>query len=683
MLPNPLSKRIFMALLAICFTFPAFAQKVSYYNCLGFYKEGDVVKAIECLSDVIEKNPKDPSALSVRAYCYANLGAYARAFTDINNAIKYHNKKSDFTKDMLYAERAKYYMLVENYNAALKDYSTAIKINSKNTDALFERANLYFRLENYSASDADWKQVLKIEKESVNAQVGIARNMIAKKDVENAIKELDRLEKIDSKNPNIFRYRSEGYAQKENYKKAIDDLITWCYYDNIDAYKKTLFIEYAKHEFTYALAKITERVVKDIDNKINWLDLRITFYEEYEMYQEAIEDYNAIEALLSSPNISIYYGRGECFSETGEYDKAINEFDKGIALQENEYLYMSRARAKRLKADYRSAIEDLSKAIELDPMNNFAYYMRGWIKEFDKDFQGALKDYNTSVELDKEYAYIYETRGRLYKLHLNEPQLAEKDFEKVLSLEKEIKKMGNCRQYALFFLGRIEEAIVIQDSLLQKYPTSSNYYNATCLYALMNRLEDALKYLHISFEKGYRDFIHIENDTDLDSIRNASEFIELIEEWKNKVADKSSTTGQIMIDETQETQRYVVKTKELKSGVYELPCTVNDLPLTFIFDTGASDITISSLEAAFMLKNNYLNEYDFKERRNYRTASGDIVEGTKIRLRKIKIGDLELNNIEASVVDRQSAPLLFGQSALGKFVKITIDNKNSEIIFER
>jgi aspartyl protease family protein len=66
-----------------------------------------------------------------------------------------------------------------------------------------------------------------------------------------------------------------------------------------------------------------------------------------------------------------------------------------------------------------------------------------------------------------------------------------------------------------------------------------------------------------------------------------------------------------------------------------------------------------------------LNEYDFKNRRNYRTASGDIIEETIIRLRKIKIGKLELNNIEASVVHKQNEPLLFGQSALGKFVNIT------------
>jgi aspartyl protease family protein len=63
-------------------------------------------------------------------------------------------------------------------------------------------------------------------------------------------------------------------------------------------------------------------------------------------------------------------------------------------------------------------------------------------------------------------------------------------------------------------------------------------------------------------------------------------------------------------------------------------------------------------------------------------ASGDIIERTKVRLCKIKIGELGLNNIEASVVHKQNAPLLFGKSALGKFVNITIDNANNEIIFE-
>ena len=39
-----------------------------------------------------------------------------------------------------------------------------------------------------------------------------------------------------------------------------------------------------------------------------------------------------------------------------------------------------------------------------------------------------------------------------------------------------------------------------------------------------------------------------------------------------------------------------------KSGIYTIPCEVNGLKLRFVFDTGASDVHLSLVEAAFMLK---------------------------------------------------------------------------------
>ena len=40
-----------------------------------------------------------------------------------------------------------------------------------------------------------------------------------------------------------------------------------------------------------------------------------------------------------------------------------------------------------------------------------------------------------------------------------------------------------------------------------------------------------------------------------------------------------------------------------ENGVYTAPCKVNGLQLRFIFDTGASDVSISLTEAVFMIKN--------------------------------------------------------------------------------
>ena len=121
---------------------------------------------------------------------------------------------------------------------------------------------------------------------------------------------------------------------------------------------------------------------------------------------------------------------------------------------------------------------------------------------------------------------------------------------------------------------------------------------------------------------------------------------------------------------------------EKEGGVYTIPCTVNGIQLKFIFDTGASVISISQTEAMFLYKQGKLTADDIKGTANFSDANGDISEGTIILLSTVKIGNRVLKNIEASVVHNLNAPLLFGQSALEKFGKISIDNNRGEITFE-
>ena len=91
----------------------------------------------------------------------------------------------------------------------------------------------------------------------------------------------------------------------------------------------------------------------------------------------------------------------------------------------------------------------------------------------------------------------------------------------------------------------------------------------------------------------------------------------------------------------------------------------------------------SSVEADFMLKNDYLSERDFRGSRKYLTASGNICEGAVICLKEVKVGEFSLKNIEASVVKNQKAPLLLGQSALERFGSITIDNEHNRIVIRK
>lgn len=124
-----------------------------------------------------------------------------------------------------------------------------------------------------------------------------------------------------------------------------------------------------------------------------------------------------------------------------------------------------------------------------------------------------------------------------------------------------------------------------------------------------------------------------------------------------------------------------IKLIKSNSDTYEIPCLINDLPLKLIFDTGASDVSISLTEALFMFKNGQLTEDDIIGRQNYKVASGEIEEGYVINIKKLQIDKFVLTNVRASVSKNLNAPLLLGQSALSKLGKITIDyNKNLLII---
>ena len=117
-------------------------------------------------------------------------------------------------------------------------------------------------------------------------------------------------------------------------------------------------------------------------------------------------------------------------------------------------------------------------------------------------------------------------------------------------------------------------------------------------------------------------------------------------------------------------------------GVYIIPIEINDIAMKIIFDTGASNISISETEAIFLWKQGKITESDILGSMQFQDATGNISEGTRINLKKVKIANKIIHNVEASVVHNLEAPLLLGQSALSKFGKLTIDYNRNEIIFE-
>lgn len=125
----------------------------------------------------------------------------------------------------------------------------------------------------------------------------------------------------------------------------------------------------------------------------------------------------------------------------------------------------------------------------------------------------------------------------------------------------------------------------------------------------------------------------------------------------------------------------VIKMKK-RGGVYEVPAKINGVEMQFIFDTGASDVTISLTEASYLLKQGKLKDEDFVGVAQYQIADGSIAEGTVINLREVQIGNKKVKNVQASIVHNMEAPLLLGQSALERFGDFSINYQKQTLTFK-
>jgi clan AA aspartic protease (TIGR02281 family) len=658
------------------------AQSYNFDQGVKAYNEGEFEKAIDYFEREINDNPKAALALYYRAKIYNYQDQNSFALRDINNVIKYLSSKEKKLLSGAHRLRGDIYYKIENYDKTLEDYAIALRLTPTDPEIYIDRAQIYFELKKYSKAEADYKQALKIDESLEMPYAGLGRNFINQQNYSEAEKVLNQLIILSPQYSDGYKFRARAYFEQEKYDQAIEDIFFCFMLNEKDEVIRNLFILYSDKNYPLSFSKINAKISTNPENELLYF-VRAQLFEGKNNYKAAISDYTKLMELSDLDyKSSILSYRADCFSNAGMYEQSIIDYSEAISLDStNAYYYGYRGDAKRLMGNYSEAKEDFTKAIAIEPREAWFYYRRGWIEdEFLKNYEAGLNDYNEAISINKEYTYAYLHRGRLYEMKLKNPIKAKEDYTSILLLDTTVRKSSNCRQYALYHLGRKDDAITWLNKIIEQFPTNGNYYDATCLFSLMNKPSEALANLKRAFENGYRDFNHLADDDDLDNIRNLPEFKNLVAEWRN-VFDESLKKDLVVKREEAAiiNQTVSIPMKVSGGGTYEVPCKINELKLNLIFDTGASDITISKTEAEFMLKNDYLSKNDITGTSSYMIANGDIEIGTTIVFRKVDFGGLILKNVKASVIDNKNAPLLFGQSALSKYGKITIDNEKKII----
>ncbi len=119
-----------------------------------------------------------------------------------------------------------------------------------------------------------------------------------------------------------------------------------------------------------------------------------------------------------------------------------------------------------------------------------------------------------------------------------------------------------------------------------------------------------------------------------------------------------------------------------EGGTYVLPTLINGLiTLDFTLDSGAADVSIPADVAMTLMRTKTLTSADFLGQQTYQLADGSTLPSQQVRIRSLRIGHIEMNDIVASIVPPNGS-LLLGQSFLGRLPSWTIDNRKPALIVE-
>jgi tetratricopeptide (TPR) repeat protein len=283
----------------------------------------------------------------------------------------------------------------------------------------------------------------------------------------------------------------------------------------ITAFKKAISLEPASpvHHYnlgdaylaagkpTEAIAPLLHAVAHDSEYSLAYYDLSLAYFKIAEYEQGAAAAKAALKRYVKDTQ-SFNIGIGAtnnlalCLLKLGKPDEALASIQSNLTLFASTYFNIGIVLFKMHR--FEEAAINFQKALDIEP--NDAEYL---------DMLG-----NT-----------YSHLGKLMKAKI--------------VLEKAIFANPNY-SYAFYDLGTVLAKINgEQDKALQHFHRAIEldpelnwaYYGAACIQAVSGNKQSALSYLEQALEKGLRDFKHVEQDSDLDSLRSEPAFHSLMKKY--------------------------------------------------------------------------------------------------------------------------------------------------------
>jgi tetratricopeptide (TPR) repeat protein len=394
---------------------------------------GDREKAIARLTAAL----KEPLPAYQRAYIYLNRGAaynsqwrFDAAIQDFTEALRLNSKLADAYNGRGYAWHWKSRM-----DKAIADLTEAIRLDPNSNSAYYNRGLIYYKQGKIDQAIADLNEAVRCDPESADPLITRGLCYVAKNDLDRALSNFDGAIAVDPTSEKAYLDRADVYGRKGESAKRMKDLAEAQRLNPGDQQLKGL------SKATVYQAKTAGTLGKSWTGKfeLNYFDAFDEAKAAYDAgnFDRAIElnDYLMTRNIGPARASVAVMNRGNAYQAKDELDKALRDYDEAVTLDPaNAGAYVNRASILSIRGESDDAIKDLDAALSLDPQQWQAYFNRSI--EFRK--QGRVKeafaDLDKVMDLNPQFIGTYINRGALY-VQQGEMDKAIRDYDKAITMD--------------------------------------------------------------------------------------------------------------------------------------------------------------------------------------------------------------------------------------------------------
>ncbi len=480
--------------------------------------QGDTIQALADINKTLELNKNATNAYVMRAdIAIKSSKDYEQALADMDEAIKLEPRYAGF-----FINRAYLRYNLDDYFGAMSDYDYAIQLDPINTVALFNRGLLRSEVHDNDRAIEDFSSVLRIDNNDYRALYNRAllyRDVRAYKE---ALADIDRVIEAYPDFAGAYFLRFDIYREQGNMKKAEQD-----YNKSLALAKKSVpqessdangeedspekeeSQEIVANRFTTLLTIENDTDVKEefnnknIRGKVQDRDVNIeaepmfalsyysspTELQQNTYYLKEADDINATRILRFMVMVTNHEPQLTDESEIKRHFESIEYYDSYIATHPPRAIdYFGRAMDHVTIHNYKAAIEDLDKALELTSDFTLAYFLRGIAKykniEMErieqeegeladandplavqlasqrarKKYAEVIADFDKVIELSPRTAVAYYNKGNVL-MELNDYTSALSAYGKALELKPDMGEAYYNRGYVYLKLGNKEAGL--------------------------------------------------------------------------------------------------------------------------------------------------------------------------------------------------------------------------------